>query len=457
MERVGDHAVVVGASMAGLLVARVLTDAYDRVTVLERDALPPMGRNRKGVPQGRHVHGILPRGEEIFEKLFPGLVRELLEAGAQRCDLFGEARLSLSGHLLTRTTTGVRGLQVSRPFLEAYIRERVRQLPNVEVVDRCGVVGLTASDDHRRITGVRTLRQAEEVLAADLVVDTTGRAAHAPAWLEALGYKRPHEESLRIDVGYASRQLRLPPSPLGGDKFIVIGPEPGRPRGLFLFKVEGERWILTLFGYGHHRPPVDAEAFWSFAATVAPPDVFEAIRRAEPLEGVATHRLESNLRRRYERLRRFPNGLVVSGDALCSFNPIYGQGMTIAALEAIALRRCLEEGDGRLAQRFFRTAAKGVDHAWKMATGSDLALPEVEGARTLEVRLINAYMRRLLSVAAHDPVVATAFIRVTGMLDPLPSLLHPSVALRIAAFGRKVAQDDSDGLGSPRPVDRRLS
>ncbi|MDP8970069.1 MAG: hypothetical protein M3N52_06175 [Actinomycetota bacterium] len=435
MDKVGDHALVVGASMAGLLAARVVSDAYERVTVVERDALPSVGENRKGVPQGRHIHGLLPRAEEIFDELFPGLTHRLTEAGARMIDLFGEARFSPSGHLLARVPTGLQVLSASRPFLEGHVRERVRVLANVALVERCDVVGLTTTGDRRRVTGVRILRRtdgsAEEMLAADLVVDASGQAGRTPAWLEALGYPRPVVDKVRIRVGYASRRLRLPPAALGGDKGIIVGAEPGRPRGMALSAIEGDQWLLSLFGYEGHHPPSDPAGFLGFAATVAPPDVLQAIRNAEPLDRIVTHRLDSNLRRRYERLRRFPDGLLVMGDAMCSFNPIYGQGMTVAALEAMALRRCLESGDHHLARRYFPAAAKAVDHAWKMATGADLALPVVEGPRPLEVRLVNAYMRRLMAVAAHDPLVATAFTRVAGMLDPPQSLLRPAVVLRV--------------------------
>lgn len=441
MNTIGDHAVVLGASMAGLLAARVLSDAYDRVTVLDRDTLPANGEHRKGVPQDRHVHAILPKGEEVLNELFPGLTRQLTAAGAPVCQLFGEARFSPAGHLLARTTTGLSLLHASRPFLEGHVRARVRALPEVEVVEGCDVGGLATTGQSGRISGVRILRRAqgsaEEVLGADLVVDATGRAGRAAGWLEALGYPRPEEESLHIGVGYASALVGLAPSALGADRALLIGPKPGRVRGMALSALEGERWMLTLFGYGDERPPADPEGFWAFAAGVAPPDVGDVLQRAETLEGIATFRFESNLRRRYERIHRFPERFVVIGDALASFNPLYGQGMTVAALEATALSRCLAIGEDNLAQRFFRDAAKVVEPAWKMATGGDLSLPEVAGRRRPDVRLVNAYIRRLLAVAEHDGAVATAFMRVNGMLDPLPRLLRPAVALRVLRGPRR--------------------
>lgn len=247
-----------------------------------------------------------------------------------------------------------------------------------------------------RVVGVRTQRRgpehAEQSLDADLVVAACGRAARVPAWLEGLGYASPVEDRLPVDLMYASRRLRLRPGALGGDKLIVIGARPGLPRGLGLLAQEDGQWMLTVMGYGaEHRPPTDEQGHLEFIATVAAPDVLAAIRDAEPLGDVVTHAFPANQRRRYERLKPFAGGLLVIGDAITSFNPLYGQGMSVAALEAVQLRRCLERGEQRLARRFLCAAGKVVDPAWEMAIGGDLALPEVAGHRPVAVRIANAY------------------------------------------------------------------
>jgi len=437
MQKIGDHAVVLGAGIAGLLATRVVAEAYEHVTLVERDPLPETAETRRGVPQGRHAHNLLPSGARIIGELFPGLLDELEAGGTPVVRDFTEIRFSPAGHLLRLEGRPAEPLiyQPSRPYLEGHLRARVRALPAVEIVDRCEATGLATTATRDRVTGVRIVRRAaggaEETLDADLVLDATGRGGRTPAWLATLGCEQPPEERLAIDVTYASRHLRLDPGALGGEKFIAIGAEPGRPTGLVLFAQEEDRWILTAIGYGAHHPPTDPDGFLAFVETVAPLDVFAAIRDAEALDDIVTHRFPADVRRRYERLRHFPAGLLVFGDAICSSNPSYALGMSVAALQAVALRDSLAGGNRDLAGRFFRAARKPTTMAWRLTVGSDLTLPHVQGPRPLPVRVINAYIDRVLSAAERDPAVAEQFVRVAALQHPFRRLFRPSTALRV--------------------------
>jgi 2-polyprenyl-6-methoxyphenol hydroxylase-like FAD-dependent oxidoreductase len=433
-EPTGERAVVLGGSMAGLLAARVLADAYAEVVVVERDELPPGAAHRRGAPQSRHIHGLLAGGQQALEALFDGLTAELVGLGAPVGDMLEHLRCYFGGHLLQPGPSGLLALQASRPVLEASLRARVRNLPSVEFLDGCDVVGLTTTSDGDRVTGARVVRRldgsAEQTVIADLVVDATGRGSRTPAWLETLGYPRPPVDRVQIGIGYASRTYRHVPGLLGGRLGIINAPTPDHPRGGGLAAIENGRLLVTLFGILGDHPPTDPAGFTDFAATLQFPDINEALREAEPLDEPVPFRHPASVRHRYERLSKFPEGLVVMGDAMCTFNPIYGQGMSVAALQALALRDHLRQHTTPQPMTFFRQIGRIVDVPWTMATGGDLAFPDVVGRRTVPMRLLNLYLAKLLAGAAHDPRLGRAFLRVAGLVAPPQALLAPGVAAR---------------------------
>jgi 2-polyprenyl-6-methoxyphenol hydroxylase-like FAD-dependent oxidoreductase len=431
-----DHAVVIGASIGGLLAARVLSDHFAHVTVIDRDELPVEAATRRAVPQGKHTHVLLSRGSEIMESLFPGLTRGVTAAGAPLGDVGTRLRIYNDGYLMRRGgPAGMNMLFASRPLIEHEVRTRVAAIPHAEIHTNRHVVGLETTTGGGTVTGIRVSgtgeRGPEETIEANLVVDASGRSSRSPAWLEDLGFAPPPEEEVRARIGYATRLYRRRPEDFDGDLVVLVSPVPGTPRGGLACANEGDRWTVTLVGYANDHPPTDPAGFAAFAASLVKPDLAEAITRMEPLTDIMSYRFQSSLRRRYERLRRFPDGYLVFGDALCSFNPIFGQGMTVAAIEAEALDRCLGRGRHGLARRFFRHAATAIDNPWDIVVGSDLRFPEVEGRRTFQVRLSNAYLSRLVRAAATDVPTGEAFKRVLSLYDPPQRLLRPSVAGRV--------------------------
>lgn len=429
------QAVVLGGSMAGMLAARVLADRYERVIVVERDRLAADAVHRRGVPQGHHFHTVLLRGSQVLDSLFPGFMDELVAAGAPRSRMLHQGRIVLGGHEFCRTTTGDM-VQLTRPLLDRHVRDRLAAIANVKVVDGCAAGGVTMTGD--RVTGVRVAYGTrQDVLEADLVVDAMGRSGRTATWLPALGFAAPPEERIKPDIAYVSRLVRIPDAVRPAERFVLVGPVPGRPRGFALGLQEGDRWMLTVVGMAGDHPPVDDAGLLDFVATAAPPDILDAIRDAQPLSDPHTHRFPTSVWRHYEKLRAFPAGLLAFGDSVCSFNPVYGQGMTVAALQADALRTCLADGEHDLARRFFRAAARIIAPAWRLSAGGDLALPEIEGHRPLSMRLVNRYVARLQGIAAHDPVVSRAFMRVAGLLDPPASIMSPRVVLRAITGGRR--------------------
>jgi 2-polyprenyl-6-methoxyphenol hydroxylase-like FAD-dependent oxidoreductase len=429
-------AVVLGASIAGLLAARALSESFDHVVVVDRDDLAAPGA-RKGVPQGQHTHAILAKGREIIEELFPGLTADLTAEGAVVFDLHGESAWFNGTHRLSHAPSDLLALSLSRPALEDYIRARVRRLPNVDIRGGYEAAGLLATEDRRAINGVALVRfggDVREDLRADLVVDATGRGNRSATWLAQLGYAPADEDTVNAGIAYSTRQYRRRPLPSGATAFINTL-TPDLLVSAAMLPIEGDRIILTMIGMGTDIPPVDPDGFDGFARRLAIGDLHDIIDNAQPLTEPRRFRVPASVRRRYENLKRLPEGYLVVGDALCAFNPVYGQGMTVAAMESILLRDCLRESRVDLPRRFFRQAARIIDIPWDMAAGGDLALPGVVGRRTMKTRILNAYLARVLRAAETDTTVALAFHRAVNLISRPTTLFAPGILRRVLSAG----------------------
>ena len=298
----GTHALVIGGSFAGLLAARVLADHYRRVTILERDTFPSGGEQRKGVPQGRHTHGLLASGCCVLERWFPGLSQELIETGAVPGDICAHARWFNEGASLVRFKSGFEGLLMTRPFLEGEMRRRVLALPNVEARPNFRAIGLTASREGQRVTGAKG---AGAEIAADLVVDASGRGSHSPEWLAALGYPKPEEQRVEIALTYTTRLFRRRHEQLDGDLAALILPTPNGKRGGAMLAQEADRWMVTLAGHFGQEAPQELDGFIEFSRTLPAPYIYDVIKDAEPVSEPELMRFPASRRRRYDKLDRF--------------------------------------------------------------------------------------------------------------------------------------------------------
>ena len=437
-----NHAVVIGGSTTGLLAAAALARHFASVTLVERDRFPSGAEARKGVPQMRHVHVLLKRGEGIFERFLPGLLRELVEDGANRIDMAADTKWYHFGGWKRRFASGMEFYCQSRPLLEWKIRSRVAALPNVRFLDDTVATGFSTTADRSAVTGVRTLAAdgSESNVGADLVVDASGRGSRTPQWLRAIGYPQVADEMVVADVGYSTAFFRPSADSSRDWKALFVYPRVPGKRLSVVVPVEGGRWMVTHVGWFHDYPPADPPGFIEFARSLPQPDVYDAIRGAELVSPIAVHRFPGNLRRRYDRLPRFPEGLAVLGDALCSFNPIYGQGMTTGALGVETLDACLERhrrtGSARLggfADRFRREAAKAIGGVWLQTTSEDLRYAETRGPRPPWVRVLNWYSARVYELAWRDENVSRAFLQVMHLMRPATSLFRPAILARVLA------------------------
>jgi 2-polyprenyl-6-methoxyphenol hydroxylase-like FAD-dependent oxidoreductase len=439
------HAIVIGGSIAGLLAARVLTNYYDLVTVVDRDCFPNGPAARKGVPQARHVHGLLVQGRILLEQLFPNLRTELLAAGAEQIDiLYDVLRLTANGWCPRFHSEHVT-FACSRNLFEWAIRQQLSQAPNLAIIQTCDVVGLLSNRSNSQVTGVRArLRDrtaegsgAEVCLQADLVVDASGRTSGAAKWLEELGYGPIAETTINSFLGYASRCYARPAGFQADWKtLLIMSRPPGNPRAGALFPIEGNRWMVTLSGAAYDYPPTDEAGFHDFARSLASSLLYDVISGAQAVTPIAGYQRTENRLRHYEQLRRWPQGFVVLGDAVCAFNPIYGQGMTAAAQGAIILGQCLEadqsrrHGERTFAPRFQRQLAKSNARLWMMATGEDFRYTTTQGGkRDHRTRLVHCYLDRVALLASDKPNIYAALLEVVNLLKPPATLLMPTIMI----------------------------
>jgi 2-polyprenyl-6-methoxyphenol hydroxylase-like FAD-dependent oxidoreductase len=436
------RSIVIGGGMAGLLAGRVLANHFEQVTIVERDVFPDAPQPRHGLPQSRHLHVLLMRGQLILEALFPGLRDQLLQAGAIALNPSGDVALYGAFGWLPRYESNLMQISMSRDLLDWMIRQRLKEFPNVQFLTESKVTGLIPTEDGKGIAGIAIQNQTH---LADWIVDASGQTSQTPQWLQTLGFEPPKEAFVNAFIGYSSRIYRLNPDFQANWKGIFIACTPqGETRGGALFPIEGDRWSIGLSGAERDYPPTDEAGFLAFAKSLVSSEIYDAIKDAEPLTPIYAFRGTENRLRRYEKMSRHPENFVVLGHAACAFNPIYGQGMTVAALSAQTLDLWFERQRSQslkgLARKVQRAVAKVQDQPWFFAINQDYQYRTAEGLKSSGLsRMLDLYFDHLGPLMTQKAEIYQAFLEVTHMLKPGSSLLHPKIAFQVLRHAMKAS------------------
>ncbi|MEM7112636.1 MAG: FAD-dependent monooxygenase [Chloroflexota bacterium] len=437
-----DQAVVIGGSIAGLLAARILSDHCQQVTILEKDNLYNAPGPRKGTPQSPQLHGLHQGGANVIHSLFPGLDLNNIPS-VLPCDLGGETRWFFQGQWMPRFQSHVRMYWCDRHGFEYMIRQLVAALPNVKIESGYRVMELVQGEENGRLLGI-AVRQAgseQQLITADLIIDASGRGSRLPQWLNKLGYGKPHESTVKIDMGYAGCTYQLPPDVVPPWKALMIAAEAGVcSRMGVLQRLPNNQLKLAFAAWFGQQLPAEESEMIAFARSLAHPEIATWLEKAVPVTSVQHHKLPSNRWRHYEKLARWPENLMVLGDAVCSFNPTYGQGMTVVAQQAAALGDLLQQMEqGGLApealtRQFQKEVARVTENPWMVTTGEDLRFPEAEGERPLPARVVQGYMGRVLAVAQQDTKILHRFLEVMSFLREPTAMFAPEVILAVIKF-----------------------
>lgn len=441
--KLGKRALVIGASMAGLLAARALSDYFETVTLLDRDSLPEESVVRNGIPQGKHIHVLMIRGQQILERFFPDFSAAMDRSESPQVRWLSDTKLYLSNGFLKRNDLNIVSRTSTRPNLELIVRQQLLKIPNVNIIQHCEVDSLITDAAKSRVTGVNIsyrrgaddATEKPETLTGDLVVDATGRHSKLPEWLQAIGYEAPKITRVNPKLSYASRlygKLAYEPD----WKFFginAIGPDQPRAGGITL--QERGQWMVGMWGYGSkNQPPTDEDSYFEFAKSLPSRELYDAINTGTPITDINGFANVQNVWHHYEQLKRMPLGLIVIGDSVCCFNPVYAQGMTTAALSAEALADSLSKTPSidALGAPFQKRLAKIIAGPWLLATNIDFSFAETEGKRPAgPMSLAQGYLDRLMGAMRDDPQVASAFIQVVNMLKTPTALFSPGLILKV--------------------------
>jgi len=448
------RAIVIGAGMGGLAAAKALANHFSHVALLDRDSLPSQAEHRIGTAQSKHAHVLVAGGLRALSALFPGFQEDLHKDGAVKLRTGLDVRLERPGFdPFPARDLGWDTYSASRPLIELVTRRRIEQLGNVELLPKCRVTELIASQDGSAISGVRwdSLDGQVHTMSADIVVDASGRGRPTLELLDGIGLPKPEETEIGIDIAYSTVVFRVPGGASPSWKGVMTLPAaPISSRGALLFSIEDNRWIVSAGANHGDAPPGDLAGFLEFLKSLRTQTIYDAVKDAQPVGEVARFVLPSSVRRHFEKLQKFPRGLLVLGDGLCRFNPVFAQGMSVAAQEAAILDQLLTSRAGgpdvleELELKYFTACHDVVETPWAVAT-SDFVFPKTRGQRPSDFELRMQYGVALTHLAAEDAAVHKLTAEVNHLLKPQSALREPELAKRVMERMTAAAEASSPG------------
>jgi 2-polyprenyl-6-methoxyphenol hydroxylase-like FAD-dependent oxidoreductase len=441
MDQLG-HAIVTGGSISGLIAARVLSDYFDRVTILERDDIENRPVIHKSVPQGNHLHALLNGGQQALSALYPGFTDDLRRLGANRVMLGRDVAWYLpdgkayspSGSLREPFDVDLDGHCASRGLIEYAIRRRTQEVPRIRIETGKTVRELIFREG--RVYGVRC--DNGQLFEAEMVIDATGRTSHAPQWLTAVGCPAPRQTTIGVDTAYSTANFRAPDWYDGESLVFITGPAPTYSRRGYIIRIENGALLVSLIGRFGDYPPTDREAFLGFARELHCDLAWRIIKDAEQLTSIAHHRFPVSVQHHYEELS-VPDRFITIGDALCTFNPIYAQGMSAAARQVKLLGEVLSEhlsqgrGPDGIAANFYSRATELNSTPWNLAAGFDFSFPQTRGERPSGAEERARYFAVLDRLQAEDPEIRRLMTEVFHLVTPLSALLEEPLRSRVRA------------------------
>lgn len=440
-----DNVVVIGGSVAGLISAQILSKYFKRVIVIEKDKIVSGLEMRKSTPQAIHPHILLAKGTRILSSIFPNFINAVVEAGAVPVDISKDSLFFVGGDWQPRFKSDLNCYLCSRILLESVIRKQILENKNVHFVDGATVEKIIPDAKKTLVTGVNIKRIGsdesthEEVIDGDLIVDASGKNSKTPEWLYGLGFDTPEETHVDSNIGYASQYYQIPESFGTQTRLVLVfNNPPYQPKMGGIISVEDNKWLVGLYSIGKDLPSTKPDEFLEFARNLAHPKVYDIIKNAKPISQIYGYRIKGSRLVHYENLDSWPKNYIVIGDAVCTFNPFYGQGMTVAALGAQVLDKCLkiyfnEIGDEKNFAKFFQKELfKTNSHPWILATGEDLRWPTTKGKKPrLLIRLVQKYVDSVFLTTPHSKLATKYFQEMIHMIRSPSFLFHPVIFVKV--------------------------